>query len=251
MNNPSGVQLHQFFHTFADTFNTFIIFSKFGIPILKHNSNSSPANITCFPLREMGNKRNRRSRRLATPSPEREVNETRGDSPETGNITLTNSNLNAQESLGELNLENQLREPSQISDEMQVWTQIVERKNTERIEKMRKEMDSKLEAILKEIKYNKGASITTNPRSDVNEMQEPQPSGSRIDPSIGVRASNIENSDSENDDYPLRASKMKDLIHPAKPLFRSESDVDVTIHSDEESDAEEIEDYHSILNIIP
>ena len=37
---------------------------------------------------------------------------------------------------------------------------------------------------------------------------------------------------------------MKDLKHPAKPLFRSESDVDVTIHSDEESDIEE--DYHMV-----
>ena len=194
----------------------------------------------------MGNKRSRRSRRLATPSPEREVSETRVDSSETGNITLTNSNLNVQENLSEPNLENQLREPSQISDEIQVWTQIVERKNTERMEKMREEMDNKLEAILKEIKNNKSASMTTNPRSDINEIQEPQPSGSRVDPPIGVHASNKENSDSEND-YPLRASKMKDLKHPAKPLFRSESDVDVTIHSDEESNAESLdEDYHMV-----
>ena len=75
---------------------------------------------------------------------------------------------------------------------------------------------------------------------------EPQTSGSRTDPSIGVRASNIKSSDSVNDDYPLRASKMKDFKRPAKPLFRSESDVDFTIHSDEESRAEEIEDYHMV-----
>ena len=105
----------------------------------------------------MGNKRNRRSRRFATQSPDREVRETRIDSSESGNITLTNSNLNVQESLSEPNLENQLREPSQISDEIQVWTQVVERKITERIEKMREEMDNKLEAILKEIKYHKCA----------------------------------------------------------------------------------------------
>ena len=100
-------------------------------------------------------------------------------------------------------------------------------------------MDNKLEAILKDIKHNRSASTVTNPRSDVNEIQEPQPSGSRIDPSIGVRASNNENSDSEN--YPLRASEMKDLKHPARPLFQNESDVDITIHSDEESD---VENYH-------
>ena len=42
------------------------------------------------------------------------------------------------------------------------------------------------------------------------------------------------------DDFPLRASKMKELNIP---LFRSECDVNVTIHSDEESDIEE--DYHN------
>ena len=35
---------------------------------------------------------------------------------------------------------------------------------------------------------------------------------------------------------------MKDLKHAANPLFQNESDVDITIHSNEESDAEE--DYH-------
>ena len=37
---------------------------------------------------------------------------------------------------------------------------------------------------------------------------------------------------------------MKDLKHHAKPLFRSEPDLNVTIHSDEESDIEEY--YHMV-----
>ena len=90
-----------------------------------------------FPLSEMVNKRNRRSRRLTTPSPDREVSDARVDSSETGDILLTNSdcssdNLNIQESLSEPYLENQLREPSQISNEIQAWTQIDERKNERR-----------------------------------------------------------------------------------------------------------------------
>ena len=120
----------------------------------------------------------------------------------------------------------------------------MEQKNDYKIEKMREEMDNKLEAILKEVKSNKTASTTTNPRSDVIEIQDSQPSGSKTNKSIGVRASNIENSDSENDDYPLRASKMKDLKHPAKLFFQNESDVDVTILSNEESD---VEDYQKCL----
>ena len=190
----------------------------------------------------MGNKRNRKSRRLATPSPDRELNETQEETPNPGNETLPNSNVNVQESLGENSSLNQLTEPSSINSEIQVWTQIMEQKNDSKIEKMREEMDSKLEAILREVKSNKTASIMTNPMSDFNEIQDLQPSGSKTTQSIGVHASKNENSDSENDDFPLRASKLKDLKHPAKPTFQSRSDVDVTINSDEESDIEE--DYH-------
>ena len=194
----------------------------------------------------MGNKRSRRSRRLATPSPDRELGETQVETPNPGNMTLTNSNVNVQEGLGENNSEDQLIEPSVVSNEIQVWTQIMEQKNNDRIEKMREEVENKLETILKEINSNKSASTATNPRSEINENRDQQPSGSKTDRSIGVHASNIENSDSEIDDCPLRASKMKDLRHPVKPLLRAESDVDVTIHSDEESDAESLDgDYHT------
>ena len=101
----------------------------------------------------------------------------------------------------------------------------MERKNDDKIERMREEMDNKLEAILRrEVKSNKTTSTVTSPRSEINQTQDPQQSGSKTNKSIGVRASNIENTDSENDDYPPRASKLKVLKHPAKPLFQNESD---------------------------
>ena len=108
---------------------------------------------------------------------------------------------------------------------------------------MREEKDNKLGAILKEVTSNKTTSTTTNPRSDVNEIKDPQPSGSKTNRSKGVHASNIENSDSENEDFSLRASKKKDLKHPDKPLLQNDSDVNVTIFSNEESD---LEDYHMV-----
>ena len=194
----------------------------------------------------MGNKRSRRSRRLETPSLEREENRTRVDSPETGIITLTNSNINVDQNLGGLNLGNQLVEPSQTSSEIQAWTEIFEQRYNDRIEKMREEMENKLDTILKEIKSNRSHSTVTNPRSQVNGTEAMQPSGSKSKRSIGVHASNIENSEPEDEDNPFRASKMTELKHPAKPLFRSESDVDVTIHSGEESDAESLQDYHMV-----
>ena len=43
---------------------------------------------------------------------------------------------------------------------------------------MREETESKLEAILKEVKSNEAASTMPNPRSNFAEMQDSQPSGS-------------------------------------------------------------------------
>ena len=94
------------------------------------------------------------------------------------------------------------------------------------ITKMREEMDNKLETILNEIRSNKSLSTTTNPRSETAEAQNSQPSGSK---SIGVHASNIENSDSENEDYPLKASGSKDSRYPEKPLYRNEINLNETI----------------------
>ena len=54
--------------------------------------------------------------------------------------------------------------------------------------------------------------------------------GSITDRSMVVHASNNENSDSQNDDYRLRASK-KYLGHPAKPLYQNALDLDATMVS--------------------
>ena len=86
-------------------------------------------------------------------------------------------------------------------------------------------------------------SCPKNPMSEIREIQNPQSSVSKTNKFVGVHASNNENSDSENDDYPLRASKMRDLKHPAKPLFQNESDVYVNLLSNEESDEK---DYHMV-----
>ena len=161
----------------------------------------------------MGNKRNRRSRRHETPSPDRELSEAQVETPMQGNETLNNVSIVIQEPLGENENRSSLIEPSQISNETQVWTENFEQKNNDRIMKMREEMmENKFDAILKEIRTSKTASTITNPRSEPNGIYNLQPSGSKNDTSSGVRASNIENSDTENeDDHPLRASDMREL----------------------------------------
>ena len=67
-------------------------------------------------------------------------------------------------------------------------------------------------------------------RSKLNEGM--QSSESKVNKSIGVHLSNIENSNSEYEDYSLRASKKKVL----KPSCENQSEVDVPILSNEESD---------------
>ena len=191
----------------------------------------------------MGNKRNRKSRRLETPSLSREENVV---TPNPGNITLTNSNLIDQENLGPNILENHLTEPSLISNEIQVWTQEMEKRINDRIGKMREEIDSKFEAILREIKTSKNASTITNPRSESNETQNTQPPGSG-NRSIGVHASENNKSDSKNEDsHPIRASNMHELRNTARPFCQNRFELDETIVSNEDS---EEEDYHMVTRV--
>ena len=191
----------------------------------------------------MGNKKNRRSRRLETPSPSREENV---ETPNPGNITLTNSKLVDQENLGPNILENQLTQPSLISNEIQVWTQEMEKRNNDRIGKMREEIEGKFEAILREIRTSKNASTITNPRSEPIETQNTKPSESR-NRSIGVHASENDNSDSENEDsHPIRASNLHELGNPARPFCQNRFELDETIVSNEDS---EEEDYHNSKQI--
>ena len=67
----------------------------------------------------MGNKRNRRSRRLGTPSPERSLTEVQVETPTQGNDTLVNVDPNIQDNLDNFELGSQLIEPSQLSNEIQ------------------------------------------------------------------------------------------------------------------------------------
>ena len=153
----------------------------------------------------MGNKRSRRSRRLDTPSPDRDPSGMQVETPTQGNESLTNVNTVVQESLGGNKTRPQLVErSSQISTQIQTWTENFEQKNNDRIMKLREEMENKLEAIKKEIRTSKSASTITNPRSETNGTQDSQPSGSKNNRSNGVHASNMEISDTEDeDDNPL------------------------------------------------
>ena len=62
-----------------------------------------------------------------------------------------------------------------------------------------------------------------------------------------VNASDNESIDSENEDIPLKASEMRDLRHPAKPIHQNDTTLDATVIFNEKSDEE---DYHTDRNKI-
>ena len=61
-------------------------------------------------------------------SPEREISNSQVETPNTDNDTWTNFNTVVQERLCETDSRNQLNEPSQITNEIHVWTQILEQR---------------------------------------------------------------------------------------------------------------------------
>ena len=136
-------------------------------------------------------------------------------------------------------MRSRLVEPSQVSNEIQAWTKIFEQKNNDKITKMREEMENKLDAMLMEIKTSKSTSMTTNPRSGINEIGNMQPSGSGGKRSMGVNASDKESLDTENEDIPLKASEMRDLRHSAKPIHQIDTTLDATVIFNEKSDEED------------
>ena len=110
-----------------------------------------------------------------------------------------------------------------------------------RITKMSEEMENKLDAILMKRRTNKSTSMTTNPRSELKEIGNIEPSGAVGKRSMGVNASDNESLDSENDDIPLKASEMRELRHPARPIQQNDTTLEAKVIFNEESDEE---DYH-------
>ena len=64
-------------------------------------------------------------------------------------------------------------------------------------------------------------------------MQNAKSLGSKNEQSIGVRASNNKNPESEEEANPLKASDMKQLKHPAKSLYQNELNLEDEILASE------------------
>ena len=71
---------------------------------------------------------------------------------------------------------------------------------------------------------------------ETNEIEKTRPSGSQNGQSIGVHASENENSESDDEDNPLRSAEIKDLGKLSKPLYRNQLDLNATIVSNGDSE---------------
>ena len=120
----------------------------------------------------MGNKRNRRLRRVGSQSPDGEENFSETSIVQ-GNATLTNVSENA-DNVFDRNLCSELTEPSQVSNEIEIISQRLTEQNNTKMSHIEKHPNSKFEEILKEIRANKNCD-----REKDDENCDPGPSNLR------------------------------------------------------------------------
>ena len=128
----------------------------------------------------MGSKRNRRTRRNVSLSPERDENMSETSLLQ-GNATLTNVSENVN-NVFDRNLGSELTEPSQISKKIEIITQRLSEQNSNKMTQIEHQLNSNFEEVLKEIRTNKNYNITTDEK-DVESRQpgpsNPKPKGLR------------------------------------------------------------------------
>ena len=119
----------------------------------------------------MGNERNRRSRRAQSPSLERDLSASEvGTSQDNENIIENLSNFENVNTVREG--ETALVRGSQNEDEIQVWTQRITDMTNRKVSDLRKEIDEKLEKMLKEMKDSRRAQSV--PGRKYQEQNTPQ-----------------------------------------------------------------------------
>ena len=194
----------------------------------------------------MGNKRNRRSRRIQSPSLERQLSASEIETSQGNEINIeTLSNFETVSSVRDE--ETTLVSGSRNENEMQVWTQKVSDKISKEVSDLRKEMNEKLEKMLKEMK-NSGRAQSVRIRK-YREQDTPQPGTSKNANYRGdeVNASESDNQENELQDNPFRPSDNDELRTPIQPLNIRNMNLNdsVVINGNRTG-----EDYHTISLLI-
>ena len=190
----------------------------------------------------MGNKRNRRSRRGQSPSLQRELSASEIETSQ-GNETVIETLSNFENVSSVRDEETVLDSGTQNENEMQVWTQRIADKTNKEVTNLRKEMDEKLEKILKEMKNNRRTQSVPNRR--YREQNTPKAGTSKyISNEDGEEnATEPENQEREIQDNPFRPSNLNELRTPMQPLNIQNIDLNDSVVMNEDRTQE---DYHMV-----
>ena len=160
----------------------------------------------------MGNKRNRRSRRVESQSSDREENISEASFTQ-GNATLVDvaGNVN---NIFDRNLGSELTEPSQISNEIEAITQRLSEQNNHKMSQIEQQLNSKFEEILKEIRTNKENNVADDDEGAENNRPSTSNSENRH-----LRKKHASNNEIDRDqDNRFQSSEMHELRQPTTPF---------------------------------
>ena len=186
----------------------------------------------------MGNRRNRRTRRNESQSPERDENMSETSLLQ-DNATLTNVS-EIVNNVFDRNLGSELTEPSQISNETEIISQRLSEQNSNKMTQIEHQLNNKFEEILKEIRANKNCNTIT----DEEDVESRQPGPSNAKPK-GLRNKHASNMTIERDqDDRFYSSEMSELRQPYTPIGITDETLDETIIINE--NRQENADHHMV-----
>ena len=192
----------------------------------------------------MGNKRNRRSRRVESQSSDREENISNASFTQ-GNATLVDVAENVN-NIFDRNLGSELTEPSQISNEIEVITQRLSEQNKHKMSQIEQQLNSKFEEILKEIRTNKENNVADGDEGAENN----RPSTSNSE-NGHLRRKHASNNEIDRDqDNRFQSSEMHELRQPTTPfglVNETLNDTIIIIENRQEADYHNYSDYYSFF----
>ena len=173
----------------------------------------------------MGNKRNRRSRRVESQSSDRDKNPSETSFTQC-KATLVDVSENGNNIFDRI-LVRELTVPSLISMEMEAISQRLFEQNNTKMTPIQQQLNSKFEGILNKIKTNRDRNLV----ADEEDAENNRPSSSNSENKLFRKnhASNIEIDKAKNQDNRFQSSKMYELRQLSTPFGVANKTLDHTI----------------------
>ena len=191
----------------------------------------------------MGNKRNRRSRRVESQSSDREGNISEASFTQ-GNATLVDVAENVN-NIFDRNLGSELTEPSQISNEIEAITQRLSEQNNHKMSQIEQQLNSKFEEILKEIRTNKENNVADGDEGAENNRPSTSNSENRH-----LRKKHASNNEIDRDqDNRFQSSEMHEFRQPTTPFGLVNETLNDTIIINENRPEADYHNEHTLVKV--